>query len=318
MQGLVERHQDYVFPIDQSLTLPAAMAAPEVFNFQLDPDAPFELRSLAARVPYDANGTQYGLQHVLMSYSDEQNNFTSDFPIPLFCQMAYFGQAGNPIPRYPGLRYSASGVMRIQIQNVGPNPLTGLQLFFRGVKVFKPGEITSYTYPQKVRRPPLSYVYSLARPNSSIQGLAVTDSRLNQIWQSDPDCDFVVRGGQAGIPSRALLVNILTAYEVFFTFRDESGKPYSNAPVHADVMFGRGSVAFQPGSLPVYPCGPAPTQIAPIGPGPSLPGLFYPEIYVPRNHHLIYDVYRNDSAYVGAQTTDYYPVTLIGMKVWPA
>lgn len=297
-----ERHQDYVYTAP---TLPGGALITD--QFRLDPDAPFLLRGLAARIPYTANGTQDGLQYVSMRYSGPQQDYKADVPIPLALQMPYYGQVGNPLGRYPQVRYPGSGIISIDLINNGAAPLVGLQLFFRGVKLFQPGIVSNYTYPAQFARPPLPYIYSLAHPNTVIPLLGVTETRLNQIWTCDNDADFVLRGGQAG--GRAF---VASTYEVFLTFKDERGKPYSNAPVHADVLFGRYGGVFPA----AFPCGPTPNFLNPVGPGPSNPGLFFPEIYVPRQHILYYDVSRDDSGHAGMVAVDY-PVSLIGMKVWP-
>jgi hypothetical protein len=299
-----ERHQDYVIPLP---TLPVSAGfggTPTDVVFQFDPDAPFEFRSLAARMPYVAGPHQDGIQWVALRYTDSENDFKQDFPVPLFLMGAYYGQCGNPIPRYPNIRYPASSTVRFEVLNFGPAPLTGVQLFMRGVKLFRPGETLAYTYPAKIRRA-LPFWASLARPNLAILALAKTETRANQVFVADRDSDMVIRGGQAG------LAGTTAAYEVFFTLRDETSKPFSNLPVHAEILFGSGGI---PG---LYPCGPAGGFLQPVGSGPSLPGLFFPEIYLPAGHVLLYDVSRQDAAYGGLPATADYPVSLFTEKVWP-
>ena len=75
-----------------------------------------------------------------------------------------------------------------------------------------------------------------------------------------------------------------------------------------DVLFGRSD--FQA----AYPCGLG--YVAPVGPGAAQPGLLYPEIYMPRNHQLLYTITRNDAAYPGLGAVDY-PLLFGGMKVFP-
>ena len=50
--------------------------------------------------------------------------------------------------------------------------------------------------------------------------------------------------------------------------------------------------------------------------GPVSPGLFYPEIYIPKNHQIIYDVRRADGAALGATLAVSFPFTLLGSKVF--
>jgi hypothetical protein len=134
--------------------------------------------------------------------------------------------------------------------------------------------------------------------------LAVTTpaNGVRSIFRPKPDSDFVLRGIQAG-PSFSR-----TTYEVFITLMDENEKPYSNAPVHVDVLAGRSFMTA------AYPSGTS--VLAPIGTGASNPGLFFPEIYVPKTHILYYDLVRSDAGFAGAAAQDF-PVTFKGMKVFP-
>ena len=69
--------------------------------------------------------------------------------------------------------------------------------------------------------------------------------------------------------------------------RDENGKPYSNDFVDINILFGMG------GFFAAYPLGPTPIYVTAFGTGPGLPGLIYPEIYLPANHELLIDVQRS-------------------------
>lgn len=296
--GVQERHQDYVwtFPTLQ----PGQLL---VTRFRFDPDAPFELRGLAARIPYVVGQgpfpvpTQAGLQFVSVRFSGPTEDYRQQARVPVGLLMgAYFGQYGNPRPVSPGVFYPANAVTVIDIQNDGPAPLAGVQVFFRGVKLGRPGQWPAYTYPAKMKTIP--YAYPILVPQLAV----TTNDRLNQVFRVKPNGDFVLRAGQAG---RSF---VPPTYEVFLTLRDQAGVPYSNAPVHVDVLFGQsvGNAA--------YPVGPTPIFVPPIGPGASAPGLLYPEIYLPSDHLMLYDIHRDDSAYGGAVVADF-PINLIGSKV---
>jgi hypothetical protein len=315
-----ERHQDYVFTAPTLAPGELLRAVP----FLLDADWPFELRSIAARVPYSSTvgatfGTQAGLNLISMRWSGPmqsyrqvgQDNSQTNFGlVPLNLLLGpYFGQVGNPKPVFPPIRYPRLGVITIDLQNNGPNPITGLQIVFRGVKVGPMGSWATYTYPASMGRPPLPFWYpsqattpTVPTPALPLLTLAVTDNQLNVPFAPDNDSDFVFRSGQAG--------SATGTYEVFITLRDEGYKPYSNAPVPADILFGRS------GFPAAFPCGPT-AFVAPVGPGASQPGLLVPEIYIPKNHRMFFDIQRNDGAYAGAAPAAY-PMTWAGMKVYPA
>jgi hypothetical protein len=135
----------------------------------------------------------------------------------------------------------------------------------------------------------------------TITAFPVTGTR-RYIFRCKPDADFVFRGGQAGDP-----FDTTPANEIFIQLRDEDEKPYSNDFVHMDVMFGNSAF---PATYPLNA-----TNVAPIAAGPNSPGLLFPEINVPKNHILYYDVMRDD-AYVGGAAAVDYPLSFIGQKVF--
>jgi hypothetical protein len=287
---MIPRHQDYVFNIPTI----AAGATLEGFPLRLDPDAPFVLRGRALRVPYSAEHLQAGLQWLNMRFTDANGSYRQEQPVPQTLVGAYFGQQGNPIPEWPNLTYPASGVIWVDLVNTGANAITNLQLFFRGVKLYPQGVMPGYTYPQRFAGLPFVYPVTVA-------ALGVTETRNNLIFTVKPDADFVFRAGQAGRTLAPL------TWEVFITLKDWTGKAYSNAPIHADVFFGRTNT---PSAYPV-----GLTSVHPIT-GALSPGLAYPEIYLPLKQQLYYDISRSDAAYQGALPVDY-PFELIGQKVFP-
>ena len=303
-----ERMQDYVFDVP---TIPGGTLL-NALTFRLEADYPFELRSMAARIPYDQNGAQNGLQLVSLRWSGPDSDYKQDAPVPLnFLLGPYFGQLGNPRPVWPPVQYPRNGVITLDVGWGGAAQvsLTGLQIFFRGVKLYPKGALSlsspSSTYSKTMARSPLPFWYpASAQVNASLPlvTLAVTDNRLLVPFAPENDSDFVFRFGQAG-PT-------VGTWEVFLTLRDEAQKPYSNAPIHADILFGRSVFPT------AYPVGPTPNFVAAVGPGASQPGLIVPEIYIPKNHRMWFDIARNDAAYAGAAPIAY-PMTFGGMKVFP-
>ena len=296
MTEVQEKHFDYV------LSVPALPAGKRIngLPLPLDADAPFELRSRALRVPYDvATGTQLGLGNIALRFKDSAQQYMQQDPVPQALEMAYFGQGGNPKPQFPPVAYPAQGVIYVDVVNFGLTTITGLTLYFRGVKKFQPGQRRRYTYPPKFS--PLTFIYP-----QLVASLPVTTPTqgLRQTFVVKPDADFVLRALQAGVAGASP-----STYEVFLTLRDEDLYPYSNAPVHVDVLCGNGFIGN------VFPC-PGSTFVSPVGPGASVPGLVFPEIYIPRNHVLYFDILRTDAAYANVAAVDF-PIAFIGQKVFP-
>ena len=310
MNNLIERHYDYVLGPNQDKRL-ASVAAGASFELSLylDTDAPFALRSRAMRVSYDANRYQAYLNSLLLRWAGPDRQFFSQDFVRQSLLGPYFGQLGNPLPVYPQVVYPRGAEVRVGILNDGAHALTNLTLYFRGVKLFAPGAVRSYSYPANVGLLPYIYpqgLHSNIDGTTLVRNVAVTQAPLRQTFACKPDADFVLRAGQAGLPFSTTPVN-----EVFARLMDEDEKPYSNDAVHIDVLFGNS--AFGPTYFPFGASGSVP--VTPVGTGPNSPGLFYPEIYVPKNHLMYMDVSRADAAYAGAVAVDL-PVQFIGQKVF--
>ena len=293
-----ERHMDYVLGPNQDprLTNVAAGAVVEGLALRLDSDAPFALRGRAVRCAYDRNLTQNGLQFLKSKWTGPNMDYRQQDFILESLQMAFFGQAGNPKPIYPQILYPASSVIVLDAWNTGLAPLTNLTFYFRGVKLYPWGSVPAYTYPSKMASLNFSYPFT-------VLALGIAERRDNQAWTCKPDADFVLRAGRAGPVTTGAGQN--TVAEVFFRLKDHTQKPFSNDFVHIDILFGSGNM---PATIPF---GLVPNFTPPIGTAP-LPGLFYPEIYVPKNHQIFYDILRADPGQAAANVS----LNFIGGKVF--
>ncbi|OYV23690.1 MAG: hypothetical protein B7W97_02440 [Mycobacterium sp. 20-66-4] len=253
----------------------------------------FESRNASLR-------TQAGLQNIALKFAGPDLQYFSKDYVPQNLQMAYGGQSAAFHPVFPQVFYPAASLLTVGIQNLGATALTEVVLYFRGVKLFYPGSVQAYTYPSQFSI--LDYRYPIS-PDApyGVQNLLTTDSRRLQPFTVKPDADFVLRALQAG-PSYSPF-----ALEVFITLRDQDQKPYSNRPVHFEVLCGPSGGTYQSGVS---------GTIGAVGTGNSAPGILYPEIYVPKSHQLFYDITRNDAGFGGAATIPNFPITLIGAKVF--
>lgn len=298
-----ERHQDYVLGPTQDGRLASVAAGQRIegIALNLDSDAPFILRSRALRIKYvetPAARCQNGLQFLSMRYSGPDREYRSQALIPQTIEMAYFGQCGIPMPLQKQILYPPSGVILVDILNTGASALTNLYLYFRGVKLFNWGQVPSFTYPHDCRVLPFCYpqvvtALPVTTPSIGIRG----------IFTVKDDADFALRAIQAGRSFGE------KTREVFITLLDQNQKPFSNGPIHIDILAGalNGiSAAFPSGTNTVY---------SNIAAGPANPGLIYPELYLPKHQILYYDVIRTDASYGGSVAVDY-PINFIGAKVF--
>ena len=298
---LQQRHQDYVIGPNQDSRLASVAAGATLtdITLQLDSDAPFLLRSRAVRQAYTIGSTptQNGLQFLKMRWTGPVKDYRQQQLVSVAAEMAYFGGVGNFKPEFPNVQYPASGFLTCDIQNLGGNPLTNLMLFFRGVKLYPWGTVPAYTYPKRFA--------GLAFPGYQIPVLALgpTERRDNQTFTVKQDADFVLRAGQATAPFNTGEEAPSQFSEVFIQLMDFNKKPYSNDFMPLDIIFGSGA-------QPIIPVGATSLFQAPR----VSPGLFYPEIYLPANHQLIYNLLRSDGP---ANSPVDFTINLIGQKVFP-
>jgi hypothetical protein len=335
----VERYQIYVLTVGNL----AAGASVVDVPLPLDSDAPFVLRGRGGRCQNDPRFFQAGMNGLLTQFRDRDDVYTTDFPVPWYLDVPGNGYGGAWKPVYPNLIYPPQGNILVTMRNTGPGAvnLTNLQLYFVGCKLYPPGTPWR-TYPKQCST--LDYVYSywnLSPLNPQLPGqgalLGVSETRRLIPITIQTDADFVLRSGQAGF---YFTVPYPSFYqEVFINLMDWEKKPYMNAPVHIDWIFGGGNQTVVQGTIPpnewatgpagdVYPVpnntqniaeslppltsGIIPGQV-PLS-GNWHPGLIYPEIYVPANSQFYFDLIRNDAgfteAYPGPEPTTPQPINL--------
>jgi hypothetical protein len=298
---LQQRHFDYVLGPNQDSRL-ASVAPGQIIERVLlvtDADAPFVLTGRAVRHAYTSTLNQANLVGLKTKWAGPTRDYRQQTWVLESLQMAYYGAYGNPKPIVPGVLYPEGTVIMVDLKNSGSTTITNLSFYFRGFKLFPAGTVPAYTYPRKFASQTFSYPVFVSQ-------LGVSERRLNQVFTCKQDADFVLRAGQ-GITISS--TGGRTLAEVAIWLKDFNKKPYSNDYVPFDILFGTGSF---PATVPV---GPTPSFMPPFGTGPGLPGLFYPEIYVPQSHQLLYDLQRSDGA-VGSNQAEDFQFNFIGAKVF--
>jgi hypothetical protein len=221
--------------------------------------------------------------------------------IPDYVQATFVPTRG--VVMYPQIIYPPNGVILCDIGNTTGEPITNARLLFRGSKLFDSTAVSAPTYPSRLAALPFTYqtIVKSVTPNTS----PVLD---NQLYVKN-DADFAFRLGVCdpfglAIDGAATSLNSVAPQqfrEVYVQMKDESRKYYSNQPIHVNDLFGQ--------CIPVQ-------SGANTGPDGNLnndevlwmPGMFTPEIYIPRDHSLYFDVYRFDDP------TD--PVTGGNVDLW--
>ena len=266
---MVERHQDY------SLTVPVVPPG-GLFDIplQLDTDAPFALRLVRSR-----NLGLSGFRFQTPNKAWQSSQLRTD----VFQVLGRGAFPSRGLPVYPQMVYPIGSQIVCDIGNTTGENLTNVKLLFRGSKLFQDGSIAGPTYPSSFA--PLTFCYQTVVNNVPVVG-SLFDNQLHII----NDADFATRCAVAD-PFGLLVDGAATSAgqaastqqysEVYVTLRDEARKAYSNEPIHINDLFGQ-TTPFSTGA------GGNDDQVL------YTPGLFTPEIYIPRDHSLYFDIVRND------------------------
>lgn len=280
---MIERHHDYILQVP---SLPAGQSIVE-FPLPIDTDAPFLARGVGLHVsPRPGALNQSDVRSMRFAYKNAVGADAQQIPIqtPQFFHSA-FGQGGNYRPIYPQKPYPPGGNIVVSAYNDGIHDLTNLQIIFRGVKLYKDGQIPAPTYPSPCR--PLEFLYQTGKGTADDAPIILnTTDVVRQIpLIIKADADFVCRAVQMGLWSQlgGNAGQYATSYvEVYVQLMDAQQQPYSNLPIHIDWIFGQANSINYSREL-----------------GNSAPGLIVPELYVPKSRALLFDLYRRDAPYVG-------------------
>lgn len=243
-------------------------------TLQMDSDAPFRWTGIGAYFPCGGS--------ILVRWARADGRYVQRV-LTGQTATAYGGlvssQAigGQWAPVYPNIVMPVQSSLNIQLQNItsGISPvLEDCRLVFTGTKLYPPGAIWAPGYPQRFRSIPFSYRVPVSLPVNSV--------KPSQQLHVDGDADFVFQGGA--------FVDGLggSSNDVSMKFRDDSGKFYMNDYIWIRQLFGLNFT--------------------------ERPGLIYPEIYIPRNQNIFFDVARTDT---GGDNAPNAAFVFRGQKVYP-
>ena len=293
------RHQDYMIQV--GTVQPGQTVTQKVV---LDNDSGFLARGRAIHLTPPAVATgQSQLANYFDRFMGPDLEYFSDLPTRFYNENANFGQFGNFLTIRQPVYYPPGGTIQVEVTNNDLNAMTGVEVYFRGSKVFQPGVLPCVGYPPG-KISPFPFMFPVF-----VASLGISQNMLNNSIAAQPDSDFVIRainmGCFAGV-TPGTGGGAQTGYvQLYVQFRDALGMAYSNLPVHADTCFG---------SLGSMGSG-TPSSGAGLSCGPYRPPLLMPEIYLPANNRLYFDLYRADSTFVNQLAANIY-LLFQGMKVF--
>lgn len=322
----VKRHFDYVVTVGAVNANTFVVQVP----LQINTRAPFVLRGRAMRQSWNSVDGQTNNNKLAMRYTGPDQEYLSQTFIPFGPMSMAWGMGGSPTWTQSPMLYAPGSVILTDVWNFGTLNAPNVQVFYRGYELWPEGSVYAPTYPEKFRAIPYTQVSTaptVARvDNGPNLNLTVQCGRVDSgsllAPQVGQPADLAIRGLMQYWPESNVNLSpgaaVPVPQEVFLQLYDWQKLSYSNAPIHIDVLAGNWW-GFLTGDT---------TQennlFGSNGQGYSgwngfRPGLFTPEIYLPQNQLLWYDVTRNDAATFNgkANITQKLLLGWTGMKVLP-
>jgi hypothetical protein len=297
------QYRPFIYVLGPNQDTRLASVAPgttiEEVLLQTDDDAPFILTGRSVAYAWTSSLTQANLQGLKTRWTGPKRDYRMQDYLLESLQSVYYGQWGTPKRVAPGIPFPTRSILMLDLKNTGANTITNLSFYWFGFKAFPLGAVPAYTYPRRMASQ--TFVYPVP-----VTTLGVSETRVDQIFSVKPKADFVIRAGQ-GIEMFSTAGRTLA--QVSIRLKDFAKNPYMSDYVPFSVLFGSGN---PPSAFPV---GPSSNFISPFGTGPGQPGVLYPEIYVPANHQLLYDIQRADGA-GGSNQAESFVFNLIGSEVY--
>lgn len=240
-------------------------------EIQLDTDAPFRMTGVALYV-INGSGTALGAAGNLFTTirftrpdgTWTQRHLISGQQLNPFDQNAQNGAGGETAPYYSyfsplsvnTMYPSGSSIQIDYTPEAGFTTPDNLIVVFVGTKIFDSSRVWSPTYPAQYRaRPYFGYDLQI-----NISTLPV----LNQPLNIAPDADFVWQCGAQTDQQASALTPVGVTRGIGCIIRDWLQKPYMNTYIPLEMIFGFDNS--------------------------QTPGMVYPEIYIPKNQALYFDI----------------------------
>jgi hypothetical protein len=283
---MIERHHDYVL---RGVSVPAGGSATYVIN--LDVDAPFALRTLAATNFFNDSSLAGAFQFIITGFDDRKYMGGNGNPLVFVDSLLNInGATGTAFFMfYPQITFPAQLTIQVTIFDVAGLGLQSGNLTFRGTKLYPEGAVFGPQYPPKFTELMFRYPYKFTVPQGTV---SVPTVLANQPLDIQSDADFVVRMASSFVQPGA---DGFVIGQNDVILRDQYGKPYSNTWVPTELLFPVAGVQTLGG--PAY----------------SVPdATIFPEIYLAKNTQLLLDIRRT-----GGTQSNKMNFVLAGSKIFP-
>jgi hypothetical protein len=272
-------HYDYQLKLGAILN---GASTPQV-ELQIQPGAPFALRGIGG---YNVGAPSFGFINVTelsgaaIQFTDAYDNWLQTDKIGTLGDWPTGGLNAQYEPVYNQVMYQPGSVISVRVTNNSGINWNDARIVFRGTKLFYEDRIYSPCYPKCYTAIPYQFPVTYGTAKDVIQVPASTTVR--NIPLSVLGADFVLRGGM--ITNDTSVSSSIGDLEVLLRSQDD--RPYANDFIHWQWLFSGGLA--------------------------SRPGVWYPEIYLPKDRILLIDCKQGESA-LAAQ----FSLTFTGERIWP-
>lgn len=239
----------------------------------IDIGAPFCLRGIGG-YKIQAGPVVTTLAGGFLAFSDPHDAYLMNQTIGISGDWPTGGQNALYEPVYQQLVFGPGSTMNVLLTNNSGGDWADARLVFRGTKLYYRDRVNKVSYPKCYTA--LPYEYSL---NFAISATGLLQNQPLLVTGTD----FVFRGAALELDANKRGGNSMADLE--FIIKDQEGHPYSNDFIHHNWLF--------------------PTQFS------QRPGVFYPEIYLPKERVLLFDLQQG-----GATTADV-NLAVQGARIFP-
>ncbi len=240
---------------------PVANGQTVVVDLPILPGAPFCHRAIGGYNVAE-NSVTTPLSHCFVQWTDPNDQWLATEQVGISGDWPGGGLNALYEPVYQQMVYGPGSVIQVRFTNNSGGTLTDPRLVFRGTKLYYRDRIYSVSYPECYTSQPYEFPVNFD----------ITPSGAGQTFRGIPlqvtGADFVFRGATLSLVSGAMS-------DLEFQLLSQDGRPHSSDFIHHAWLFS--------------------TNLA------ERPGIFYPEIYLPKDKLLLFDVFQGANAAFNVQ-----------------
>ncbi len=247
-------------------------ATSKIMELPIQLGAPFCLRGVGGYNVAAGSFATAALTGGFIEFTDSQDQWLATEEIGISADWPGGGLDAQYEPVYQQIVYGPESVIQVRLKNSSGADWADPRIVFRGSQLFFKDRMYAPSYPACYNAFPYSFPVEVARTPTAA-GQSFRDIPLQVLG-----ADYALRGAVLTLISGAIA-------DLEVTLKDQAGRPYSNDFIHHNWLFS--------------------TALA------QRPGIFYPEIYLPKDRILLMDLFQGANAAFNVE------ISTMGVRVFP-